>query len=82
METNFHKIEKGYKLFIEQSWCGKLFSFHKKASLLPGMLISQAPCFGKQVATQLRTVLCGVGDHTKEIPTSKSQISAKAESGE
>lgn len=64
-------------LFIEQSWYEKMFSFHKTASLLPRMLISQAPCFEKQEVTQLRTVLCGVGDHKKEMPTSKSQISAK-----
>lgn len=83
MESNLRKNEKGYKHFIiEKGWCEKLFSFHRKVSLLPRMLVSQAPCFERQVVTQPRTVLGGVGDHTREIPTSKSQISAKAESGE
>lgn len=56
----------------------KLLSFHRKVSLLVGMLMSQGPCFERKVVTQARAGSCGVGAHTREIPTSKSPISAKA----
>lgn len=81
MESSFHETENAHRHFIEKGRCDKLLSFHRKVSLIVGMLISQGPCFERQVVTQARAVSCGVGDHTREIPTSKSPISAKTESG-
>lgn len=51
MESSFHETENAHKHFIEKGRCEKLLSFHRKVSLIVGMLISQGPCFERQVVT-------------------------------
>lgn len=61
MESNFLKAETGYKHFIWKGWCEKMFSFHRKVSMLPCVLISQAPRWEMQVGHPVRScsLWCG-----------------------